>query len=52
MIFAFYTSGVLIFAFIKDTEYFNGEDGVVIPKHVLAEHAKESDAEGKQIRAQ
>lgn len=52
VIFAFYTSGVLIFAFIKDTEYFNGEDGVVIPKHVLAEHAKESDAEGKQIRAQ
>lgn len=53
MIFAFYTSGVLIFAFIaafhiKETEYFNGEDGVVIPTHVLQEHAeKQSDTEGK-----
>jgi hypothetical protein len=44
VIFAFYTSGVLIFTYIaafhiKDTEYFNGEDDVVIPKHVLSEHA-------------
>lgn len=49
VIFAFYTSGVLIFAFIaafhiKDTEYFNGEDGVVIPKHVLAEHGEKADS--------
>ncbi|KAF2165248.1 hypothetical protein M409DRAFT_67493 [Zasmidium cellare ATCC 36951] len=40
VIFAFYGSGLVIFAClamfcIKETEYFNGEDDVVIPKHVL-----------------
>ena len=43
VIFAFYTTGVLVFAYlaafhIRETEYFNGEDDVVIPKHVLQEH--------------
>lgn len=47
MIFAFYTTGVLVFAYlaafhIRETEYFNGEDDVVIPKHVLEEHEAES----------
>ncbi len=46
VIFAFYTSGVLVFVYlaafhIKETKYFTGEDGVVIPKHVLDEHAQE-----------
>lgn len=46
VIFAFYTTGVLIFVYlaafhIKDTKYFTGEDDVVIPKHVLEEHAQE-----------
>lgn len=40
---AFYGAGVIVFAClamfcIKETEYFNGEDDVVIPKHVLEEH--------------
>lgn len=43
VIFTFYTTGVLVFAYlavyhIRETEYFNGEDDVVIPKHVLEEH--------------
>lgn len=43
VIFAFYASGVAIFAClamfcIKETEYFNGEDDVVIPKDILEEH--------------
>lgn len=47
VIFAFYTTGVLVFAYlaafhIRETEYFNGEDDVVIPKHVLEEHEAES----------
>lgn len=42
VIFAFYAAGIVIFAClamfcIKETEYFNGEDDVVIPKHVLEE---------------
>lgn len=46
VIFTFYTSGVLIFTYIaafhiKDTEYFNGEEDVVIPKHVLSEHTED-----------
>lgn len=46
VIFAFYTTGVLIFVYlaafhIKETKYFTGEDDVVIPKHVLEEHAQE-----------
>lgn len=50
VIFTFYTSGVLIFTYIaafyiKDTEYFNGEEDVVIPKHVLSEHAEDGRPE-------
>ncbi|KAL2434948.1 putative membrane protein C6F6.04c [Exophiala dermatitidis] len=53
VIFAFYTAGVLIFAYlalyhIRETEYFNGEDDVVIPKHVLEEHPEAVTMEGKQ----
>jgi hypothetical protein len=45
VIFAFYTTGVLIFVYlaafhIKETKYFTGEEDVVIPKHVLEEHAQ------------
>lgn len=52
VIFAFYACGVLIFAYIatfhiKETEYFNGEEDVVIPKHVLSEHAHEGQADDK-----
>lgn len=52
VIFTFYTSGVLIFTYIaafyiKDTEYFNGEEDVVIPKHVLSEHIQDGQS-GKQ----
>lgn len=44
VIFAFYTTGVLVFVYlaafhIKETKYFTGEADVVIPKHVLEEHA-------------
>lgn len=47
VIFAFYTTGVLVFAYlaayhIRETEYFNGEEDVVIPKHVLEEHPVEA----------
>jgi hypothetical protein len=46
VIFTFYATGVLVFAYlaafhITETEYFNGEEDVVIPKHVLEEHASE-----------
>ncbi|KAF9886549.1 hypothetical protein FE257_011321 [Aspergillus nanangensis] len=49
VIFTFYTSGVLIFAYIaachiKETEYFNGDDDVVIPKHVLSEYVQEGQS--------
>jgi hypothetical protein len=42
VIFSFYTAGVFIFLYlalfhISETEYFSHEEGVVIPKHVLAE---------------
>lgn len=42
MIFAFYAVGVIVFAYlalyhIKETEYFNGEDDVIVPKHVIEE---------------
>lgn len=42
MIFAFYTTGVLIFVYlaafhIKETKYFT-EDEVVVPKHLQEEH--------------
>ncbi|EXJ90965.1 hypothetical protein A1O1_04072 [Capronia coronata CBS 617.96] len=47
VIFTFYTTGVIVFAYlaafhIRDTEYFNGEDDVVIPKHILEEHPEEA----------
>ncbi|EXJ92801.1 hypothetical protein A1O3_01355 [Capronia epimyces CBS 606.96] len=47
VIFTFYTTGVIIFAYlatfhISETEYFNGEDDVVIPKHILEEHPEEA----------
>ncbi|RDW72225.1 hypothetical protein BP5796_08259 [Coleophoma crateriformis] len=43
-IFAFYTTGVLVFLYmaayhIGETKYFSGEEDVVIPQHVLDEHA-------------
>ncbi|KAL2006965.1 hypothetical protein VTN00DRAFT_8403 [Thermoascus crustaceus] len=42
VIFCLYASGVLIFAYLAAfhirEEYFSGEEDVVIPKHVLAEH--------------
>lgn len=46
VIFTFYAAGVLIFAYlalfhITETEYFTGEEGVVVPKHVLQEHAQD-----------
>ncbi|ORY69003.1 uncharacterized protein BCR38DRAFT_363860 [Pseudomassariella vexata] len=42
VIFAFYATGVLVFLYlglyhIRETEYFAGEEDVVIPKHVLEE---------------
>lgn len=44
VIFAFLAAGVLVLGYlalfhITETEYFTGEDGVVIPKHILEEHA-------------
>lgn len=43
VLFAFYTAGVLIFLYlalfhITETQYFTGEDDVVIPQHVLEAH--------------
>ncbi len=55
VIFAFYTTGVLVFAYlaafhIRETEYFNGEDDVVIPKHVLEEHhMTEVSVDGEKV---
>jgi hypothetical protein len=45
---------VLVFAYlaafhITETEYFNGEEGVVIPKHVLAEHAYDGEGKAQDI---
>lgn len=42
-IFAFYAAGVLTFTYfatyhISETEYFTGEEGVVVPIHVVEEH--------------
>lgn len=42
VIFTFYTTGVLVFLYlglyhIHETEYFAGEEDVVVPRHVLAE---------------
>lgn len=49
VIFAFYATGCLVFLYlalyhIKETEYFAGEEDVVIPKHVLEEHTAEAAA--------
>lgn len=49
VIFAFYAVGVLVFLYlgafhITETEYFNHEEDVVIPKHVLEEHATDGVA--------
>lgn len=43
VIFTFYATGVLIFIYlgavhVTETRYFNGEEGVIIPKHVVREH--------------
>lgn len=59
-IFAFYATGVMVFYYlaltqIKETEYFNGEDDVVIPNHVLEGHtieAVERDEESKSIASE
>lgn len=42
MIFAFYATGVLIFVYlatyhISETQYLTGEEGVVVPVHVIEE---------------
>lgn len=42
VLFAFYAAGVLVFVYfaafhISPTEYLTGEEGVVIPKHVVEE---------------
>ncbi|EXJ75640.1 uncharacterized protein A1O5_00147 [Cladophialophora psammophila CBS 110553] len=50
-IFAFYATGVIVFIYlaafhITETEYFTGEEGVVIPKHVVEENPeKAADAQ-------
>lgn len=41
---------MIVFAFlavfyIEETEYFNGEEDVVVPKHVIEEHAAHSIGE-------
>ena len=46
VLFAFYTTGIIVFIYlaafhITDTQYFTGEEGVVIPNHVLQEHEHE-----------
>jgi len=43
VIFAFYATGVIVFAYlgafhIKESKYFTHEEDVVVPKHVLEEH--------------
>lgn len=57
MIFAFYATGVIVFYYlaitqIKETEYFNGEDDVVIPKHVLEGHTFEARNVDEESRSQ
>lgn len=42
VIFAFYATGVLVFLFlatyhISETQYLSGEEGVVVPMHVIEE---------------
>jgi hypothetical protein len=46
VLFAFYTTGIIIFIYlaafhITETQYFTGEEGVVIPTHVIREHEHE-----------
>ena len=46
-IFALYATGVIVFIYlatyhITETEYFAGEEGVVIPKHVVAENPEKA----------
>ena len=53
VIFAFYATGVLVFCYlaafhITETQYhLAGEDGVVIPKHVMEEHARDGVVGGE-----
>lgn len=54
VIFCFYATGILVFAYlagchIQETEYFTGEEGVVVPKHVLAKHALEMEEKTDKI---
>lgn len=49
MIFTFYATGILVFVYlaayhIKETEYFVGEEGVVIPQHVIEENPDKAAA--------
>lgn len=55
VIFCFYTTGVLVFAYlaafhIHETEYFTGEEGVVVPKHVLEEHSLEMQGKVEELQ--
>ena len=53
VIFCFYATGVLIFTYlaayqITETQYFIGEEGVVVPIHVVHQHEHEfDDAKGQ-----
>ncbi|KAI1617328.1 hypothetical protein EDD36DRAFT_450976 [Exophiala viscosa] len=55
VLFTFYATGILIFIYlaatqITQTEYFTGEEGVVIPKHVVEEHQHElHDVKGADL---
>ncbi|KIW38893.1 uncharacterized protein PV06_08718 [Exophiala oligosperma] len=49
VIFTFYATGILVFVYlaayhIKETEYFVGEEGVVIPQHVIEENPDKAAA--------
>jgi hypothetical protein len=62
-IFAFYATGIAVFYYLAwyqltETEYFAGEEGVVIPKYVVEEHpemasktALEYTEDGPQVKA-
>ncbi|KAJ5812677.1 hypothetical protein N7474_008978 [Penicillium riverlandense] len=50
---AFYATGVIVFAYlavfhIRETEYFVGEDGVVVPKQVLEGHSRDKQKAGEE----
>jgi len=56
VIFTFYATGVLVFTYlaafhIDDTKYFTHEADVVVPKHVLEEHAHDADVVGDETQA-